>query len=333
MAPSLAAILGALTLVLSLAISHVHATCARGLGWATNNQYGSNIGHKPMITWYHRQYSFRLYFQRNSFTELSSFADWQDGVVPEINVEFVPMFWGPSKWSQWSSCLSEMNKKTPQHLLSFNEPDVAGQANMDPNYAAELFMQQIYPWSKKGVQIGSPAVVWNLDWVNTFLNAIKQKGGHVDFICLHWCVVRVSSCPTILNYDASRYGSWKDLAGFQKYVQTAHSRFGKNIWIPELGVTSASNPSQSQVKAFMMNAFNWMDSQSYVSRAAWFGKSTPRPYLLPVIITSCFTGAWESNHPPDSFSSHYNAMLAPGGSLNDMGQWLVFILGFSHIVR
>ena len=60
MAPHFVAVLGAFTLVLSLTAPHVNASCARGLGWATNNQYGSNIGHKPQISWYHRQYSFRF---------------------------------------------------------------------------------------------------------------------------------------------------------------------------------------------------------------------------------------------------------------------------------
>ena len=95
------------------------------------------------------------------------------------------MFWGPSKSSQWSSRVAEMKMKTPQHLMGFNEPDVPSQSNMNADYAAQLFMQEIYPWSKKGVQLGSPAIVWNLNWMNSFLNALKQKGGHVDFICLH----------------------------------------------------------------------------------------------------------------------------------------------------
>lgn len=64
-----------------------------------------------------------------------------------------------------------------------------------------------------------------------------------------------------------------DMTGFQKFVETVHSRFGKTIWITELGITEASKPSQSQVKSFMMNAVSWLESQSYVERVAWFGKS------------------------------------------------------------
>jgi Glycosyl hydrolase catalytic core len=71
----------------------------------------------------------------------------------------------------------------------------------------------------------------------------------------------------------NRYGSWSDLAGFKNYVQTAHQRFNKNIWITEVGITTASNPSQQQVKTFMMNAFSWMDTQGYIERGGWFGES------------------------------------------------------------
>jgi hypothetical protein len=55
MVPYLAALLGALTLALSFVVSSVDAACDRGLGWATNNQFASDIGSKPRITWYHRQ--------------------------------------------------------------------------------------------------------------------------------------------------------------------------------------------------------------------------------------------------------------------------------------
>jgi hypothetical protein len=81
-----------------------------------------------------------------------------------------------------------MNKNPPKYLMAFNEPDVDSQANMDPYYAADLYMQQINPWASKGTKLGSPAIVWNLDWMNTFLSQVQSKQGRVDFICLHWFV-------------------------------------------------------------------------------------------------------------------------------------------------
>jgi hypothetical protein len=197
------------------------------------------------------------------------------------------MFWGPSKWGQWNNRVNEMNRKAPKYLMAFNEPDVKSQSNMNPYYAAQLYMEQINRWSAKGAKLGSPAIVWDLNWMNTFLNEVKKKGGHVDFLCLHW------------------YGSYKDLSGFQKYIQTAHSRFGKNIWVTEMGITSSSNPSQHQVKQFMMKAFTWMDSQPYVERGAWFG-------------------AFEANRAPDAFATAKNALFKPGGALGDLGMWYSF---------
>lgn len=31
--------------------------CQRGLAWATDNTFAPVIGSKPLVTWYHRQYS------------------------------------------------------------------------------------------------------------------------------------------------------------------------------------------------------------------------------------------------------------------------------------
>jgi len=259
---SIAAAIGALAL--SLALPSVNAV-DRGLGWAMDNSFAPTIGSKPLVTWYHH---------------------WQDGPVPQMpsKNEYVPMFWGPSKTDLWNQRVAEMKKKTPQHLMAFNEPDVSSQSNMDANYAAQLYMDQIYPWAKKGTLLGSPAIVFNLNWMNTFLTAVKNKGGHVDFMCIHW------------------YGSWNDLAGFQKWVQSAHARFGMDIWVTELGITSGSKPTQNQVKTFMMNAHIWMNSQSYVKRAAWFG-------------------SFKSSSPPDSFATGMNALFNPQGQLSDMGYW------------
>jgi len=102
--------------------------------------------------------------------------------------EYVPMFWGEKYQSLWNQRVAAMNKKPPKHLMYLNEPDVVGQANMDPNSAATLYMKEIFPWTKKGVKVCTPAIVWNLKWMQTFLSAIKKQGGSADMACLHWYV-------------------------------------------------------------------------------------------------------------------------------------------------
>jgi hypothetical protein len=104
------------------------------------------------------------------------------------SLEYVPMFWGPKSWAKWTLRKVEMVLIPPKHLLAFNEPDVPSQANMDPDDAVTLYMQEIMPWSYRGTSLGSPAIAWNLDWMAQFLDGIQKEGGHVDFIVLHWFV-------------------------------------------------------------------------------------------------------------------------------------------------
>ena len=69
-----------------------------------------------------------------------------------------------------------MNTSPPKALLAFNEPDISGQSNLDPTTAANLWMQEIQPWKKRGVRLGSPQIVWNQDWLSQFMNICKSKG-------------------------------------------------------------------------------------------------------------------------------------------------------------
>ncbi|KAJ7884801.1 hypothetical protein B0H14DRAFT_2183402, partial [Mycena olivaceomarginata] len=51
-----------------------------------------------------------------------------------------------------------------EHLLGFNEPDITTQADMNPSNAADLWMQEIQPWTANGTKLISPAVAWDLHW-------------------------------------------------------------------------------------------------------------------------------------------------------------------------
>ncbi|CCF53816.1 uncharacterized protein UHO2_00906 [Ustilago hordei] len=239
----------------------------RGLAWGTNDNWGSSIA-KGLITWYWH---------------------WQDGPNSRFNgkLEFVPCYWGPKYNSQWKQRKQEMNANVPKALLAFNEPDISGQSSLDPTTAANLWMQEIQPWKKRGVRLGSPQIVWNQDWLQSFMNICKSKGCTVDFIAIHW------------------YGRWDDMAGFKRYVTSIRNRFNLPIWITEYGVTSASGGSQQQVKQFHMDATNWLNSQSYVERSSNFG-------------------SFSYNSPPDAYGSRLNALFNGDGSLRDMAYWYIW---------
>ena len=264
-------LLSALVSLIALLPASTHAA-QRGLAWGTNDNWGSQVA-KGLITWYWH---------------------WQDGPNSKFNgkLEFVPCYWGPQYNSQWAQRKREMAANVPQALLGFKEPDIKGQSNLDPQTAANLWMQEIQPWKSRGVRLGSPQIVYNQDWLGQFMTICKSKGCTVDFIAIHW------------------YGAWYDLNGLKKYVTSVRNRFNLPIWITEYGVTSSSGGSQQQVKQFHMDATQWLNSQSYVERTSNFGS-------FPV------------SSPPDAYGSRLNALFNGDGSLRDLAYWYLWTSGNS----
>ncbi len=68
---------------------------------------------------------------------------------------FVPTLWGdePPHTDNWAS-LAEGHP----YLMSFNEPDIIGQADMTVGDAVTAYTRLMFPLRKNGVQIGAPSV-------------------------------------------------------------------------------------------------------------------------------------------------------------------------------
>lgn len=254
-------------LVCALSVLTISEACQRGLSWGVDDRLGPKIA-KGLVEWYWH---------------------WQDGPNHNFNgkLEWVPCFWGPKYWSKWEQRKAEMKKDKPKHLLSFNEPEIPGQANMDPKYAAKLHMQEIQPWANKGVKVSSPQMVYKMDWLETFMKECNKRGCTVDFIALHW------------------YGTTRDIKAFKSWISSVHKKFNKPIWVTEYGVTAASGSSQASIKKFHMDATAWMAKVGYVERSSWLG---------------CF----KINSPPDSYASNKNAFFNSNGSLRDLAYWYLY---------
>lgn len=249
------------------AVSSTEAKLLRGLAWGVNNNYGPKMT-KGLIKWYWH---------------------WQDGPNPLFNgkLEWVPCFWGPKYWNDWNQRKQEMKGNLPKHILSFNEPEIPSQSNLDPKYAAKLHMQELEPYAKKGVKISSPQMVYKTEWLVEFMDECNKLGCTIDFIAIHW------------------YGTYHDMAAFKKWIKTIHKTFNKPIWVTEYGVTAASGSNMAAIKKFHMDATTWMQKVKYVKRAAWLG---------------CF----EISNPPDSYANNKNAFLNSNASLRDIAYWYMY---------
>lgn len=216
---------------------------------------------------------------------LNKYQHWEMRNVKELSragLDYVPSYWGDKKAHNWPATKRAFKRYRYKHLLCLNEPDVASQAGYSPGRAANAFQSICAPMRRYGTKISSPQICYDLNWLESFTRILKKKGGHYDFVALHY------------------YGSWNSIGKFKKYISQAHRQFGKDIWITEIGVTSASHPSAGQAKKFFIQATNWAAGTGYVKA------------IFPFIMFA---------QPPDSFASQQNAGFSHNGQLRSLAKW------------
>ncbi|GAA5831801.1 hypothetical protein JCM5353_006172 [Sporobolomyces roseus] len=169
-------------------------------------------------------------------------------------VMYIPMLWGEKKLDGWEAAADTGIKGGATHVLGFNEPDLAEQANMSPKKAAELWMSAMEPLAKKNIKLISPAVSngvktadgapMGVPWMMEFLEACSSCT--IDAVALHW-------------YDA--------------HIEESHATLSKPIWITEfMGTGSATEQA-----AFIKSSVEWLEKQDYVEAYAAFGNFCDNP--------------------------------------------------------
>ena len=152
------------------------------------------------------------------------------------------------------------------HLIGFNEPDIADQANLSPGAAAAAWRQYIQPFAgKNNVQLGSPQVSngvgtnpatgqpYGLDWLTSFLSSCAEC--QVDFLVVHWY-----GCTDGCSVDT-------DVVAFKDFVTKAEGVAAakeRKIWITEF---ATHNSDQA---GFIGKVLPWLDAEGGVERYAYF---------------------------------------------------------------
>ncbi|SNX86654.1 uncharacterized protein MEPE_05363 [Melanopsichium pennsylvanicum] len=264
-----------------------HAHSSPALQERSHNQIQRDSGHEMGIPWGCDPACIKG-LKSTRQTDITFYHHWQDGKVSELDklgLEYVPTFWGPTKYDKWNAVKNELKKgPLPKYMLAFNEPDVQGQSDLGPKAAAKLWMKELKPFADRGVQVGAPQVCWNMQWLQQFMEECKKLGCNISFIPLHW------------------YGSWRDFDKFTKWISSVHQAFHLDIWLTEYGITQASGGSQADIKNFHMKAVEWMRQQGYVKRSAWLG-------------------GFQINQKPDPYPSTLNSYFNGDGSARDLLVW------------
>ena len=183
-------------------------------------------------------------------------------------LEYVPLLWGLTSVSGWSAAAQSAASAGSKHFLSFNEPDLPSQSNIDPATAATNHIQYMNPVSSLG-QIGSPAITngagtsppSGIDWLNAFFTSC---GGQckVDFVAFHW------------YDDATNIDYFKQHVTDVINAAAAHGI--SKVWLTEFGGLG----TDSQVQTFLQEALPWLDAQPAVERYAYFMCGTAAGQLI-----------------------------------------------------
>jgi len=181
-----------------------------------------------------------------------------DGIVTPRGAQFVPMVRAAASVTPAALAQAE---QAGQALLTFNEPDLATQANMTVGQALSI-------WPKlmaTRLQLASPAVATGAaspgGWLDRFMKGVEERHYRVNFIAVHW-------------YGAD-FQTGAAVAELKSYLERVHRRYDRPVWLTEyalidFAVTSPVYPSGAEQAAFVTASVRMLDSLTFVQRYAWF---------------------------------------------------------------
>jgi len=180
-------------------------------------------------------------------------------VFAQMGMEYVPMVWGAKVDTK-----DVQAKLLPgaTSLLGFNEPNFAAQANLSAADAAKLWPSVQAVADARGLTLVSPAVNFcggacqetdPFKYLDDFFEACP--GCRVDALGVHIYV----GCKG----ENGNHAQW-----MINHLKTYESRFTQPIWLTEFACDDSSSPDE--VKAFLVDAVAYLESDPRIQRYAWF---------------------------------------------------------------
>lgn len=192
-----------------------------------------------------------------SCTSCSWGYNWDsDSYGLDSKYNFIPMLWDNTDehTKNWKSNVDSAISNSVKAIMSFNEPDNAGQAAMTPEAAAAAHVEWVNPYAGKTL-IGAPCVSnSNLDgeglaWLQSFVDTCDglDEKCQYDFCPVHW-------------YAESAYADT-----LFEHLEKAHEICGnKPIWLTEFAPLDTDNASSFLEEVIpKLEALEYLDAYSY----------------------------------------------------------------------
>lgn len=166
---------------------------------------------------------------------------------------FVPMIWGAGDMPHLQAIASG---RAGEALLTFNEPDHPGQANMTVQQALALWPELM----ASGMRLSSPAVTTGETlkkngWLDRFMSGADKLDYTVDFIAVHY------------------YTTNRDVGAFKSFLNQVYAKYEKPVWVTEWSLADWSNEgrfSAAEQQAFFEAGTHMLDDLPFVERQSWF---------------------------------------------------------------
>jgi hypothetical protein len=171
-----------------------------------------------------------------------------------LDWEYVPI----RQVRYWPSLDQDWKVRGASHVLGYNEPDHADQANMTVAEAISSWPDLLWP----GLRAGAPAVSdGGLSWLYNFMSQADAAGLRVDFVPVHY-------------YRC--YGSAGDAAGtatqFYNYLKGIYDTVKRPLWVTEwnngANWTGCADPTFAQQEAAVQAMIDMLESTPFVERYA-----------------------------------------------------------------
>lgn len=228
----------------------------------------------------------------------SWFYNWGLGASSTATQNYVPMTWGKN-----SASLAQANifieKANFDHILAFNEPDNPSQSNIA---SIDTAVNRYKSLLNTGLRLGSPATeqdnALESKWLNQFVNAANTQKIRVDFVALHWYDWGNQTAKSATD-SLTAVGV---LNRFKNYVNKVRILYpDKQLWLTEYN----ANPGRSQEVQilFMKMSSEWLNTQPYVERYAYFIPLATPPATADFKLT-IIGQAWANLPSTPSFVSN-----------------------------
>jgi hypothetical protein len=210
------------------------------------------------------------------------YYEFKDKLPEGLPFEFIPMAWGnrPGDLSGLQRYLSSVSTK-PRYILGINEPNLKGQAFINPKETAKLYRSIKAIGDRFGISVIGPNMSLGSaenDSITAYDPIEKKKLTYtfmMPFLKAFYYEVGEEKVP------ATSFHSYGSLGELRWGVNLLHKEFNCPVWVTEYAEWKAATPEAALL--YLIQATDFLERTSYVQGYAWFKErvdSNPKISLL-----------------------------------------------------